>query len=113
MQAAFHLRDELFRAAAEDEGARLGGGAAFEEIEALAADLALFEFRAGAEVLRLDVGAGGGDAAACGLDDTFEVVGRDAAGAENVTVGEVPVDVAMWLGLAVCHLRDGGNSLCS
>ena len=37
----------------------------------------------------LDVGAGGGDAPACGLDDALEVVGGDAAGAEDVAVGEV------------------------
>ena len=89
VQTPLHLGDELLCTPSQDEGARLGLGAAFEEIEALAADLALLESFAGAEVVVLDVGAGAGDGAAAGLDDALEIVGRDAAGAEDVAVGEI------------------------
>lgn len=89
VQTSLHLRDELLGSPPQDEGARFGLRAAFEEIEALAADLALLETFAGAEVVVLDVGAGAGDGAAAGLDDALEVVGRDAAGAEDVAVCEV------------------------
>lgn len=91
VETAFGFGDELLGAAAEDEGTCFGGGTAFEEIESFAADLTFFEFLAGAEVLGLDVGACGGDAAACGLDDALEVVGGDSAGAEDVAVSEVSV----------------------
>ena len=43
VQASLHLGYELFCAAAEDERAGFGEGAAFEEVEALAADLPLVE----------------------------------------------------------------------
>lgn len=89
VEASLNFRYELFCAPAEDKGACFCCRAAFEEIEAFAANLAFFEFLAGAEVFGLDVGTGGGDAAACGLDDAFEVVGGDAAGAEDIAVGKV------------------------
>lgn len=47
VETAFGLCDELFRAAAEDEGAGFGGGAVGEDVKALATDLALFEGAAG------------------------------------------------------------------
>lgn len=90
METPLNFRDELLRASTEDEGARLGRRAAFEEVESLAADLTLFELFARAEVLRLDVGAGRGDAAARRLDNAFEIIGRDAAGTEDVAVREIP-----------------------
>ena len=43
-------------------------------------------------MLRLDVGAGGGDAPPARLHDALEVVRGDAAGAEDVSVCEVPVE---------------------
>ena len=89
VQTSLHLGDELLRPAPQDEGARFGLRAALEEIEALAADLTLLEPFAGAQVVVLDVGAGAGDGAAAGLDDAFEVVGGDAAGAEDVAVCEI------------------------
>lgn len=56
VETSFYFCDELFGASSEDERACLCGGAAFEEIESLAADLALFESFAGAEMLGSDVG---------------------------------------------------------
>ena len=91
VEGALDLGDELLGAAAEDEGAGAGGGAALKEVEALVADLALLEPFAGTEVSGADVGAGAGDCAATGLDDAFEVVRGDAAGAKDVAVGEVSV----------------------
>lgn len=88
VQTALDLGDELLGAAAEDERACLGRRAVLEQVEPLAADLPLLEPPARAEVLGPDVGARGLDRAADGLDDALEVVGRDAAGAEDVTVGE-------------------------
>ena len=89
MEGALDFGDELLGAAAEDERAGFGFGAVFEEVEALAADLALVEGAAGSEVLRVDVGAGGLDGSSCGLDDTLEVVGCNSACAEDVSVCEV------------------------
>ena len=89
MQGAFYFGDELLGSPAEDQGACLGGGTVFEEVEALTADLSLFEGPAGSEVVGLDVGAGRLDGAACGLDDALEIVGGHAAGAEDVSVCEV------------------------
>ena len=89
VQTPLHLGNKLLRSAPEHQRTRLRLRAALEEIEALAADLALFEAQAGAEVVGLDVGAGAGDGAAAGLDDALEVVRGDAAGAEDVAVGEV------------------------
>lgn len=92
METSFHLCDELLGATAEDERASLCCWAAFEEIESFAADLALFKLFARAEMLRLNIRAGRGDTAACGLDDALEVIGRDAAGTEDVAVGKISVD---------------------
>lgn len=89
VQGALDFGDELLGAAAQDQGAGLGLGAVLEEVEALAADLALVEGPAHAEVVGLDVGAGGLDGGAGGLDDAVHVLGGDAAGAEDVAVGEV------------------------
>lgn len=89
VQTALHLRDKLLCSSSQYEGAGFGLRAAFEEIEALAADLSLLEPFAGAEMIVLDVGAGAGDGAAAGLDDALEVVGRDPASAENVAVCEI------------------------
>ena len=89
MQGALDLGNELLGTAAEDQGARLCAGAALEEVEALAANLALFKDVAGAEVSRLDVGAGGLNGGACCLADTLEVVRGNTAGTEDVTVGKV------------------------
>lgn len=99
METAFDFRDELLCAAAEDKRACFGCRTAFEEVEAFVADLTFFKFGAGTEVLGLDVGAGGGDGAAGSLNDALEVVGGDAAGAEDVAVGEVPGDImsADWV----------------
>ena len=50
-------------------------------------------------MLRLDIGTGGGDAAATGLHDALEIVGRDASGAEDVAVSEVSgVTWLVWYG---------------
>ena len=89
VQAALHLRDELFGPASQHQRARLGRRTALEEIEALAANLPFFEALARAQVLRLDVGTGRGDAAAAGLHDPLEIVAGNASGAEDVAVGEV------------------------
>ncbi|KAL7356546.1 hypothetical protein ACKS0A_06603 [Histoplasma ohiense] len=43
METAFSLRDKLFSTATEDEGAGFGGRAIGEDVEALTANLALFE----------------------------------------------------------------------
>lgn len=92
METSFHFGDELLCASTENERACFRRGAALKEVETLAADLTLFELFTCAEVLGLDVGAGGGDAAACGLDDAFEVVGGDTASTEDVTICEVSRD---------------------
>lgn len=89
VQTALHLGDELLSPSPQDEGACFGLGASLEEIEALAADLAFLEPFARAQVVVLDVGAGAGDGAAAGLDDALEVLGGDAAGAEDVAVCEI------------------------
>lgn len=89
MQRALHLGDELLGAAAQHERARLGLGAVLEEVEALAADLALVKSAAGAEVLGVDVGARALDGGSRGLDDALHVVAGYAAGAEDVAVGKV------------------------
>ena len=89
MQTSLHLGDELLGSPSQDESARFSLRAALEEVEALAADLSLLEPFTSAEMVVLDVGAGAGDGAAAGLNDALEVVGGDAAGAEDVAVGEI------------------------
>lgn len=89
MQTPLDFCDELLSAAAQDEGTGFCGGAEGKEVVAFGAELDLFEEAAGAEVVRLDVAAGGLGGGACGGADAGEVGSRDAAGAEDVTVGEV------------------------
>lgn len=59
VKTAFSFGDELLGASAEDKGTCFGGRTAFEEIKSFAANLTLFEFLAGAKVLRLNIGACG------------------------------------------------------
>lgn len=89
VQRALHLGNELLGAAAQHQRARLGLGAALEEVVALAANLALLKGLARAQVLRQDVGACGLGDGAGGLGDALHVLGRHAAGAEDVAVGKV------------------------
>ena len=89
MEGAFDLGDELFGATTEHQGAGLGSGAVREDVEAVGADLAFFEEATFAEVGGVDIGAGRLRRGTCGLTDAFQVVGRDAASAEDVAVGEI------------------------
>ena len=90
VQTALDLGDELLGPAPQHQGASLGFGTAFEEVEALAANLSLLEALAPAQMLRLDVGAGRLDAGAHGLNDPLQIVRSDPAGAEDVPIGEIP-----------------------
>lgn len=89
MEGSLDLGDELLGTAAEDKGAGLCCRAAFEEVEALAADLTLFKGLAGAKVGGLDVGAGGLDRGGCCLADTLHVVRGNTTSTEDVTIGKV------------------------
>lgn len=109
VETTFGFRDELLGASAEDEGTCFGGRTAFEEIESFPADLTFFEFLAGAEMLRLDVRACGGYAAACGLNNALKVVRGDAAGTEDVSVSEVSVGNVSGMPESS---KPGAHSLC-
>lgn len=88
VEGAFDFGDELFGAAAEDQGAGFCFRAVGEDVEAVGSDLAFFEEATGAEVGGVDVGAGGLDGGACGLADAFEIVGCDSPRAEDIAVGK-------------------------
>lgn len=57
VQTALYFGDELLRATAKNESARLGGWTPFEEVVPLAADLPFLKLFTGAQMLRLDVRA--------------------------------------------------------
>ncbi len=83
------LLDKLLGAAAQQERAGLGFGAAREQVEALPAHLPLLEQGARTQVLRLEPVDGRLDGSAHGLDGPLQVVLGDAARAEDVAVGKV------------------------
>ena len=89
VQTPLHLRDELLGPAAEDQSARARLRAPFKEVVPLGADLLLLKDVARAEVFGSQVGHGRLDRAADGADDALQVVGRDAAGAKDVSVGKI------------------------
>lgn len=89
VQRALDLGDELVCSTTENHRAGLGGVALLKQVEPLASNLSLLEPTASTEVLGLNVGARALDRASDGLDDTLEVVGSDATGTEDVSVGEV------------------------
>ena len=63
--------------------------APFKEVVPLGANLLLLKDVARAEVFGSQVGHGRLDRAADGADDALQVVGRDAAGAKDLSVGKV------------------------
>lgn len=89
VETALDLGDELLGATTKKKGAGHRLRSALEQVEPLAADLALLERAASAEVLWVDVGARRLDRTTDGLHDALEVVLRDATGAEDVAVGKV------------------------
>lgn len=89
VQRSLDLLDELVGAATENERARLGFGAALENVEALSANLALVKCAAPAKMLVRNVGTRRLNRAADRLNNALQILGRDSAGAEDVTVGKV------------------------
>ena len=89
MQTPFDFFNELLRSAAQDQRTGLGLWTIFEKVVPFATDLTFLKPSARPEVCRQDVGTGGLDATAHGLDDPTEIGRRNSTGAKDVTVGKV------------------------
>lgn len=88
MERAFDLGDKLLSATTHDNRARLGLGAASEQVVAVATDLTLLEPIALAEVLGLKVIDRGLNGATNRLDHAREIIVGDTTGAEDVTISK-------------------------
>lgn len=89
VQTPLDLGNKLLRTTTQQQRTRLGALAVLENVEPLPANLPLLESATRTEVLVFDIGTGGLDGSADGLDDAFEVVIGHSSGAEDVPVGKV------------------------
>eukprot|EP00047_Mylnosiga_fluctuans_P001742 m.221713 g.221713 ORF g.221713 m.221713 type:complete len:557 (-) comp10637_c0_seq1:26-1696(-) len=88
VQRALRLLDELLGTAAHDDRARLGLGAAREEVVPLGADLLLLEERALAQRVGGHVVDRGLDRATARLHRALQIIVGHAAGTEHVAIGK-------------------------
>jgi hypothetical protein len=89
VQRSFDFRDELFGPSAQNHGGCLCFRATFKDIEALSADLPLFELVAGSKVLCADIRGGRLRLSSYSLHDSLQIVVRDSPSTEDIAVCEV------------------------